>query len=269
MAILESVIEAAKTYQEASLFDSSITIADSEGTIIYKLAAKSFGANTKVGDKAKGTLIEAMETKTVIRRTVPKEKYGVPFKVVSIPLIENDQVAGVLVSSTSVDNQQTLHEAAQSISSMAQQLSATVEESAVSAAELAKELSQARTSTEEILDQIKKTDEILEFIRNVANNSNLLGLNAAIEAARAGDHGHGFAVVAEEIRKMALNSSQAVKNIAVILEKIKDENTNIANAIANSAQRSERQAAVTEEISASMQELNSSATDVERISDVI
>lgn len=64
--------------------------------------------------------------------------------------------------------------------------------------------------------------EIIDFIRKVADQTKLLSLNAAIEAARAGEHGRGFGVVAGEVRKLADNSAEAVKNISVILANIEN-----------------------------------------------
>lgn len=60
--------------------------------------------------------------------------------------------------------------------------------------------------------------EIVGFISDIAAQSNLLALNAAIEAARAGEHGRGFAVVADEVRKLAERSSQAAKEIAILIK---------------------------------------------------
>jgi methyl-accepting chemotaxis protein len=74
----------------------------------------------------------------------------------------------------------------------------------------------------DLANTIKKTDEIVAFIRNVANQTNLLGLNAAIESARAGEAGRGFGVVAQEVRKMAVESADSVKNIKTLLNKIQD-----------------------------------------------
>ena len=60
--------------------------------------------------------------------------------------------------------------------------------------------------------------EIVGVISDIAAQSNLLALNAAIEAARAGEHGRGFAVVADEVRKLAERSSQAAKEIAILIK---------------------------------------------------
>ncbi|WP_322786205.1 methyl-accepting chemotaxis protein [Propionispira raffinosivorans] len=82
------------------------------------------------------------------------------------------------------------------------------------------------TVVSELEEKSKQIGKIVEVISNIAGQTNLLALNAAIEAARAGDAGRGFSVVAEEVRKLAEQSSQSTKEIIDLITEIQAKTNN-------------------------------------------
>jgi methyl-accepting chemotaxis protein len=128
-----------------------------------------------------------------------------------------------------------------------------------------------RTTIEELGDDIRRLGsnsdqigDIVKVIDRIAEQTNLLALNAAIEAARAGEHGRGFAVVASEIRKLADGSVQATKEIAGHIGSTQSVIKQVTDAMLRLTERVEQSVQSTDNASDALRDIVAAVKDANR-----
>ena len=139
------------------------------------------------------------------------------------------------------------------------QISACINEVAIGVQQLAERNTELLKETNEANEKAKNSDEIVGIIQDISKQTTLLGLNASIEAARAGDSGKGFAVVAQEIRKLSNTSKESINKIDTIIKYISNSISSIDDSLNSTNEISQNQSAALQQITASVEELNSTA----------
>lgn len=111
-----------------------------------------------------------------------------------------------------------------------------VEKTTTEVSQLSELVTHTADAIEHMDTDVKDITTVVNLIKEIADQTNLLALNATIEAARAGEHGRGFAVVADEVRKLSERTSKATKDISITIKDLQQQSNGISNNAVNMSQ---------------------------------
>ena len=267
--LLQSFIDVAPFINQLTLSDIAVAVTDTEKYIYYQ-PGETLDHQVNPGDKLKenSLVMQAMNKKRLVKTRVDNiDLFGVRYIGLALPIMENDEVIGSVFFGESTDRQDNLQEMAEELADNTNNVSASTQEIAAQAEELSSVLDELKDMADRSHDKMENIDEVSDFIKDISSKTNMLGINAAIEAARVGDVGSGFGVVAEEIRKLSEQSSESVENIQELLGSVENNSESIKKNVKSANRVASSQAEVLENIAASTEEINAMVDELAEMAD--
>nr|WP_018924312.1 methyl-accepting chemotaxis protein [Salsuginibacillus kocurii] len=224
MTIVDALIAAVPYIKKIMREEVMITIFDDQQYVFYS-PSKELDFKHKKGDPLppKYQNFQMVDPEETVIVKVPEEEFGVPFESISLPVKDEKGtlVAGMNVA-VSRRNQERLEKMTEAMQYISNELTDKIQHIAAHSEELSAASEQISANAETAVEDSAKVTDVTSVIRGISEQTNLLGLNAAIEAARVGAQGAGFGVVADEVRKLSHDTKEATVNIESSLTNIKE-----------------------------------------------
>ncbi|WP_434749112.1 methyl-accepting chemotaxis protein [Paenibacillus amylolyticus] len=266
MNIVEALV-AASPYFKILLKEQDIMIAVNDTKQVrYYSPSNDLDLGLKPGDPIvleDPTIRQALIHGETSSYRIDAQHYGTPINTASTPIRDEEgNIVGIFAIAHSLKNEEKLGHFNEVIGGISGKLTDMVQTVAAQAEQLTASSTQILDNARLAVQNSGEVNKVAGFIREISEQTNLLGLNAAIEAARAGEAGAGFGVVASEVRKLSTGTKEATVNIERSLKDVQTSIRQMEQEITSIAQSSNEQAELVTEFSEIIDHLNATSQDL-------
>lgn len=208
------------------------------------------------------SLSNALAGRATTNRLAP-ELYGATVISSAVPIYDAaGEIIGAFAIAYTLENEDKMEQLTSSIEQISGQLVDMVQNVAAQSEELSATTAQILDNSRKTVEESNQVSKVTGFIREISEQTNLLGLNAAIEAARVGQEGAGFGVVATEVRKLSVHTKEATKTIEDSLNTVQRSIRQMEKEIEAIAASSSEQAELVTEFSDVIERLNQTSGEM-------
>ncbi|SGZ10519.1 Putative methyl-accepting chemotaxis protein [Moritella viscosa] len=258
-------------------------IASGEGDLTQRLDVKSTDEVGELAiwfnrflDKIQGTIKDVIETSDAISKTSKEageiaelSRQGSESQFREVDMVATASEEMTQTSALVLENADKAAEMACQAEQSAKGGQVVVQQSAETMQELVERMAMAVPIADELEKNSGNISAILSVIEGISEQTNLLALNAAIEAARAGEQGRGFAVVADEVRQLASRTHDSVDQIRVVIEDLQSGTRSVTTAIAEGNHLALETATRVKQAVNSLADISSFVADIQRMNSEI
>ncbi|WP_163582814.1 methyl-accepting chemotaxis protein [Gracilibacillus saliphilus] len=263
---LQAVVNIAPIIKETIGPTSAMGIIDTE-KFVYFEPSTVLNLDVAVGTPAIPDIEQyarAIKGEKFSDTTLDPTIFGAPVVTDILPIKDDstNEIVGLLSLSRTLEHKVRLDKEMDKINKLIDGLQGKVQHVAAQAEQLSATSNEISEQATHANDNSKHIGEVVQLIDQISNQTNLLGLNAAIEAARSGEAGKGFSLVADKIRKLSDNTRNAVKTIDTSLSEIRSSNENLTLSIKEVSSSSEEQSKIMVEFMDDIQNLDNKSKKI-------
>lgn len=250
--------------------DMSFAVIEDDEYLVY-VPGRTIDIKKKPGDKlTEGSAGHRcmMEKRKIVKEFKKEDSpFGFPYVAASVPIVDaSGKAVGCVITAENITRQETMRETAELLRASTGQIADSLQTMTGQMEEMRAAGEMLNSITSQAVSKVEGTEQVFGVIEGVAKQTNMLGLNASIEASRLGDQGKGFGVVAEEVRKLAVRSSDSARQIKEILEYFKNSTIEINSSTDTLLHIIKEQSRIIETIAASSEEMASVSAMLEKLS---